>query len=59
MLGRSRFNSSLYGWAGHASDGDAVSNVSGNTQMVSWCSSRKNIKDSILNFLPDLRMHFY
>ena len=50
MLGRSRFNSSLYGWAGHASDGDAVSNVSGNTQMVLWCSSRKNIKRFNIEF---------
>ena len=29
LLGQSRFNSSVYGWAGHTSEGGVVSNVSG------------------------------
>ena len=29
LLGQSRFNNSVYGWAGHTSEGGVVSNVSG------------------------------
>ena len=31
LLGRSRYNGSIYGWAGHTPDGGVISNASGNT----------------------------
>ena len=34
LLGKSRYNKSHFGWAGHTPEGDIVSNVSGNSNNI-------------------------
>ena len=34
LMGKSKYNESLFGWAGHTADGKTVSNVSGDREKV-------------------------
>ena len=52
FVGRSRFNSSLVGWAGHTKDGGIYSNVSGNFHLKT--SSRQGYKFMLGQFFEEI-----